>query len=92
MPKLLVKRDPVIEAALAERQEFTDGRNWQRSRKGNLWRTWEGLTVTIYYRQGRYRYSISNDLLPELRFSEASYGDEQEAIEALADELGVGLL
>jgi hypothetical protein len=90
MPKLLVKRDPAISAALAERQEFTDVRNWRRSRKGNAWRVWEGVTLTVFYREGRYRYSLNDELLPELRFSEGNYDSEEEAVEALADELGVG--
>ena len=40
------------------RAEFKAG--FRRSRRGNLWRTWEGLTLTVFGRaDGRYRWCIA---------------------------------
>ena len=77
-----------MEAALAAVSEFEDLANWQRSRKGNLWRKWEGLTVTVFYRLRRYHWSIADEEGP--RFSQGSYSGEAEAITALREALGVG--
>jgi hypothetical protein len=75
-------------AALAEWTEFENG--FQRSRRGNLWRHYDGLTVTVFERrEGRYGWCIVADE-DEKRFSQTGYESESEAIRALGYELDVG--
>lgn len=59
-------------------QRFADG--FARSRKGNLWRTWEGKTVTVFAREdGGFAWCIADDE-GQLQYSSWVYEDEQEAI------------
>jgi hypothetical protein len=38
--------------------------SFRQSRRGNLWRTWEGLTLTVFARDdGRYGWCVAG--LPE---------------------------
>lgn len=76
-----------VAAALATWREFEDMAAWQRSAKGNLWRRWDEVTVTIFYRDRRYRWSIADG--EEVQYSRATYGDEEEAMTALGEALGL---
>jgi hypothetical protein len=63
---------------------------FRRSKRGNLWRKWEGLSVTVFRRPGGgwYGWSIANEDGP--RFSPGGYPDEERALEALWDALEDG--
>jgi hypothetical protein len=79
------KNDPELDAALAEREAFEVG--FKRSRRGNLWRNWEGMTLTVFARDdGRFGWCIV-DAEGDKRFSRKAYEDEEWAIGALWDEV-----
>jgi hypothetical protein len=76
-----------IAEAMAQEREFRDSL-FQRSRKGNLWCRWNGVTLTVYeYPKGSgcYRYCIAGDGGPS--FSEESWESEEEAIAHLWEQL-----
>ena len=80
----LAKRDRQrreVERVVAEMEEFQEPDNWKISRKGNLWREWNGVTLTVF-QQGRFfRWSIAS---PEgVDYSPRSY----ETVEETAEEL-----
>ncbi len=52
MPKIPSREDARIERIDRAWAEFEDG--FRRSRKGNLWRLWEGVTITIFERSDGY--------------------------------------
>jgi hypothetical protein len=73
----------------SERERFADLRCWQRTRKGNLWRLYEGVTLTIFERSdGWYGWCCADGDGPE--FSPHGFESEAEAIDDLADALGIG--
>jgi hypothetical protein len=55
---------------------------WRRSRKGNLWRKLEGVTLTVFRCEGGWRYCVADAAGP--RYGERVYDGEEEA--ALAAE------
>jgi hypothetical protein len=74
-----------IDTILAARSEFEAG--FKRSKKGNLWREFHGLIVTVFRAKDteRFRWSISD---PEgVRFSDCSYESESDALSAVESEL-----
>ena len=90
MPRINRTPDPLIEDALAEWAEFESPSAWKRSRKGNLWRRWNGLNVTVFKRDdGYFGWSIANEEGP--RYSPGRFETEGEAMNALGSNLGVGL-
>lgn len=86
MPGLGSSYDPEkqrIEAAFAARDAFESG--FKRSRKGNLWRNWEGKMLCVFRRDDDfYAWSVSDNDGP--RFSPGGYATEEEAIGALWDQ------
>lgn len=61
--------------------EFESG--FRRSRRGNLWRTYDGVTVTIFRREGGsfgWCIAVADD---DKRFSSFAYETEEEAMESL---------
>ena len=67
--------------------EFTQLHNWQRSKKGNLWRHHDGQTLTVFKRlDNLFSWCISGSDGPD--FSEGTYETEEDALLALAEELG----
>lgn len=89
-PKVEVLTDKDLAAMVeAEHERFAAG--FRRSKKGNIWRTWEGVTVTIFERaEGFFRWSIADG--DGVRYSPGAYETDGEALEMLAEELGVGLI
>jgi hypothetical protein len=74
----------------AARAEFTAA--FRRSSRGNLWRNYEGRTVTVFSKcdpDGDVRYSwvINDPGADGPRYSPETYPTEQDALDALADEL-----
>lgn len=90
MPRALTKRDPLIEAALAEWARFEEPAAWRVSKRGNLWREWDGVTLTIFRHGCRYRWSIADEEYGP-RFSDQDYTTEEAAMVALGEAIGVGL-
>ena len=83
-------RDRELEAALQARDQFAAG--FKRSKKGNLWRNYEGLTVVIFRRQGDdwFSWSITDTDDEGPRFSPRPFDTEADAMDALCDELLIG--
>ena len=69
------------------RDNFRGG--FRRSRKGNLWRDFEGVTVTIFERNDGlgYGYCIAN--YQGKRFSQTPYSTEDAVMRAVEREVGV---
>jgi hypothetical protein len=63
--------------------EFRNG--LKRSSKGNLWRTWAGVTVTVFRGEDGFRFCIADGAGP--RWSEGAWLEEDEAVRALWVEL-----
>ncbi|KKN04011.1 hypothetical protein LCGC14_1101740 [marine sediment metagenome] len=88
MPKIgEPRRTDTVEDVLQELDEFRE--SFARSRKGNLWRHWEGKTLTVFKRKdGYFGWCVSDS--EGTRFSRGAFEEEVDAVDALADELGVG--
>jgi len=87
MPRLpeTIRRQRQVQDCLAEWAEFEAG--FQRSRKGNLWRVYDGLTVTVFQRvDGEFGWCIAADE-DDTQFSSRGYETEEEALEVLGAEL-----
>lgn len=91
MPRRGTPTRQQVEQALAVCDEFVDRLNWQRSKRGNLWRHWNGITLTIFSRSDNsFGWSWADEERP--RFSSNGYADEAAAIDGLAWELGIGCI
>lgn len=65
---------------------FADRCEWQRSNKGNLWRHWDGLSLTIFKRRdGFFGWCLADDDGP--RYSTRVFESETDAILNLASEV-----
>jgi hypothetical protein len=87
MPKIPDRREREMEAMMKAVEEaranFEAG--FRRSnRTGNLWRSFEGMTLSVFKRDGLYRWCIANG--EGTRFSESSYESEGEAVGSLWSE------
>lgn len=83
-----MKRKREVEAALARWEAFERPSAWRRSRRGNLWRTWGDLTVSIFYHaDARYHWSVADSDGP--RYSSCGYATEEEAMTALGEAIGL---
>lgn len=71
----------------SDRQVFVEG--FRRSKRGNLWREYDGLTVTIFQRgpDWEFGWCISGRSGP--RYSRRSFASEESAVDAVAEELEV---
>jgi len=68
--------------------EFRAG--FQRSKRGNLWRTWEGKTLTVFRRRGDvFAWCIATDDAARPRWAARNYHSEEDALHALAEALEV---
>lgn len=74
---------PSIDAAMAVWREFELPAAWQRSRKGNLWREWQGITLSIFPQRGGFGWCVADEDGP--RYSPVAYETEQYAMSALGD-------
>ena len=79
MPKPLTLKPRI------NRQDFEAG--FSRSKRGNLWRHWRGLSLTVFRRPGDgwYSFAIAGKAGP--RFSRYPFETESEALEALFHQL-----
>jgi hypothetical protein len=72
---------PVVNHDDEAEEDFCDVRNWRHSAKGNLWRPYRGLTITIFadvkFGGGLLKWCVS-DSSP--RFSRQHFGAVDEAI------------
>jgi hypothetical protein len=79
--------DETFDRDWAETMYGTFRRGFRRSRRGNLWRPWRGLTLTVFERRGGFHWCIADG--DGARFSPwDGWQDEEEAIRALWDEVG----
>jgi hypothetical protein len=71
----------------AKRELFAHEIFWKRSSRGNLWRKFLGVTVTIFRdkESGEYKWCISDSDGP--RYSHESFESEQDAIVSLGCEV-----
>jgi hypothetical protein len=77
--------------AWAERSPFARFRaGFGRSKKGNLWRHYEGRNLTMFRRRDdSYAWVIGDDLEGGPQFSQDSWETEADAMEDLARELEI---
>jgi hypothetical protein len=62
-------------------------RGFGRSRKGNLWRKWDGVTLTVFLRtQGGYAWCVSGGG-DSTRFSPGTFDGEGDALRDLYREV-----
>jgi hypothetical protein len=71
------------QALLARYEEFAEG--FTRSARGNLTRRCDGLTLTVFARNGEYAWAIADG--HEVRYSPVRYEEEGDALVSLWDEL-----
>lgn len=64
-------------------EQFVQG--FRRSRKGNLWRDWDGVTCTVFARMGRYVWCVADEA--EVTYSRERFETEEEALWDLASEM-----
>jgi hypothetical protein len=87
MPKVTDNIVPEAEAMQAAWTQFEAG--FKRSKKGNLWRHYDGQTACVFSRDdGYFGWSISGN--DSQRFSRGGYQTEEEALGALGETLGIG--
>ena len=79
------KRQAELALRRCRRRDFL--RDWDRSKKGNLWREFDGLILTIFESKFDigYSYCIANN--NEVTFSQEYYRSEDAAKQALAKRL-----
>ena len=81
-------RDIKIISAVQEIDAFVNATAWKRSARGNWYCEWEGKTLTVFSREGMFRWCIVD--ADGKRFSRQDYEEENDAKVALAEELGIG--
>jgi len=79
-------------AAVRARNEFSA--DFRRSARGNLWRRWgDDLIVSVFSRERNYKLRYAWCIAgpdDDRRFSPCDYAGEGDALDALADALGIG--
>ena len=81
MPLIDADEVDLIEAAFTR---FAEG--FRRSKRGNIWCEWDGLTLTVFPRSQGFCWCIADSEGPQ--FSRRRYETEGEAMESLWSELG----
>jgi hypothetical protein len=66
-------------------EQFADRVKWHKNHKGSLVRTWDGKTLTIFWRGGYWHWCMAGDGEP--RYSEDVFETVGEARGSLCDEL-----
>jgi hypothetical protein len=84
MPLSIARREELREGML---DLFAD--SFRLSKRGNPWREYEGQILSVFKRGTGYRWCIGWPYEGSREFSRRSYADPEQAIEALAVELGV---
>jgi hypothetical protein len=78
MPNIETGREPFAEALT--RALFMTG--FMRSKKGNLWRRWQGTSLTVFARKdGKWSWVIVDESGP--KFSRHAYAEKDDALAAL---------
>ena len=79
--------DEAAELRMANWEEFSAASAWRRASRGNLWREWEGETITVFERPaGSFNWSVADEDGP--RYSREVFDDEDDAMMALCEEVG----
>lgn len=82
-------RKPAHDPVLAMWTKFESPSEWRRSKKGNLWRRWEGMLLTIIKRnEDCFGWCVAED--DETQFSSDTFDTESDAMSDLGDAVGVG--
>jgi hypothetical protein len=77
--------EPTVREALEPFEVFSEG--FSLSRKGNLWRMWNGKTLTVFPDgAGRWTRCIADS--KGHRFSPRRYSDREMALSTLLGEVG----
>ncbi len=77
-----------VSDALRRWREFEKRKHWQRTRRGNLTRRYDGRRVTVFLQtDGMYGWCISSTV-DEVEFGEG-YDSEEDAVTGLGEALGV---
>jgi hypothetical protein len=76
----------IIEERLAIQAEFVSPAGWRQSQRGNVYREWGGALVTVFFRNGRFRWSIADG--DEIRYSPRGYETADDAIVAVGESMG----
>ncbi len=86
MPRPIYKTS--VQAVPSRWAGFENPSAWRRSNKGNVWREWDGVTITIFRRQdGRWGWCIADEDGP--RYSTGGYETQADARTALGENRGV---
>lgn len=90
MPRVGCPPDPTTATAMLLWERFKAPQYWARSRKNNLWRNYENVTVSIFQRpsDGSFGWSIADD--EGVRFSRGGFATEDDCMDGLGEQLGVG--
>jgi hypothetical protein len=83
VPKLIPQSDKAANAAKAEREWWEAG--FQRSKRDNLWRHYQGMVLTVFaIPQGDdddlYGWLIANEVTGEKTYSSQKFEGEAEAL------------
>jgi len=71
----------------AQLEAFHDLFEWRRVDTGSFCRSWDGLSLTIFEKNGRFLWCISDDVEDRQRYSKKRFDSEREAMDSLAAEL-----
>ena len=64
--------------------ELLDENYWKRSRAGNLWRYWMGMTLSVFSRSDNF-YGWCIAYGADTQFSNCGFATEEEAKQSMAD-------
>lgn len=70
-----------------EYARFVDRRSWQTSKRGNLWRMWEGITLTIVEQSEGFTWCIADSGGPH--YPRVWWNTIDGAMDHLASHLGI---
>ena len=76
--------------AAAEAEDFSTLDHWDISKKGNHWREWHEMTLTIFKRGGWFGWCCHDE--DGTRFSDRMFKTEKDALEDLGGMIGVGTI
>ena len=68
-----------------EQRPLMERRTWKRSKKGNLWRTYAGLTLSIFRVRGGWAWCVADRRGP--RYGRVVFSTLRQALHGLAAEL-----
>ncbi len=67
--------------------DFQTPSDWRRSKRGNLWTDWQGMTLCVFRRGEGFRWSIASP--GGVQFSHEQCSSEDDAKQSLCEQLEV---